>query len=59
MGIGGSRHRQCSPGNYPTRLMQLILTTLVVRLRYVRLGIVMYILASSFGILAALLDVLT
>jgi len=40
-------------------VLQLILTTLIVRLRCVRLGIVMHILTNSFGILAALIAVLT
>jgi hypothetical protein len=39
--------------------LQLLLTTLVVRLRCVRLGIVMHILTNSFGILVALLGVLS
>ena len=37
----------------------LILTTLVVRLRCVRLGIVMHILADSFGLLVTLVGVLS
>jgi uncharacterized protein len=40
-------------------VLELILTTLVVRLRCLRLGIVMHILANSFGILATLFGVLT
>ena len=40
-------------------VLELILTTLVVRLRCLRLGIVMHILANSFGILVALFGVLT
>jgi len=39
--------------------LQLILTTLVVRLRCLRLGIVMHILTNSFSILAALFGVLS
>ena len=39
--------------------LQLILTTLVVRLRCVRLGIVMHILGNSFGLLITLLGVLS
>jgi membrane protease YdiL (CAAX protease family) len=39
-------------------LLQLILTALVVRLRSVRLGIVMHVLANSFGILVTLFTVL-
>jgi hypothetical protein len=38
--------------------LELVLTTLVVRLRCVRLGIVMHILTNSFNILAALFGVL-
>ena len=40
-------------------VLELILTTLVVRLRCLRLGIVMHILTNSFGILAALFGVLS
>src|SRR5215831_3418588 len=40
-------------------ILELILTTLVVRLRCLRLGIVMHILANSFGVLVALFSVLT
>src|SRR5215471_9043084 len=39
-------------------VLELVLTTLVVRLRCLRLGIVMHILANSFGILATLFGVL-
>src|SRR5215831_6935364 len=39
--------------------LELILTTLVVRLRCVRLGIVMHILADSFGLLVTLAGVLS
>jgi hypothetical protein len=39
-------------------VLELILTTLVVRLRCLRLGIVMHVLVNSFGALAALLSVL-
>ena len=39
--------------------LELILTILVVRLRCVRLGIVMHILANSFGIFIVLIGVLT
>src|SRR6516165_4418367 len=39
--------------------LELILTTLVVRLRCVRLGIVMHILANSFGLLVTLVGVLS
>jgi hypothetical protein len=39
--------------------LQLILTTLVVRLRCVRLGIVMHILTNSFGLLITLFAVLS
>jgi len=40
-------------------VLQLILTALIVRLRSIRLGIVMHVLANSLGILATLLAVLT
>lgn len=40
-------------------ILQLILTALIVRLRSVRLGIVMHVLANSFGVLATLIAVLT
>jgi threonine/homoserine/homoserine lactone efflux protein len=39
-------------------VLQLVLTTPIVRLRCLRLGIVMHILTNSFGILTALLGVL-
>ena len=39
--------------------LQLLLTTLVVRLRCLRLGIVMHVLTNSFGVLVTLLGVLT
>ena len=39
--------------------LELVLTTLVVRLRCVRLGIVMHILANSFGLLVTLVGVLS
>ena len=39
--------------------LQLILTTLIVRLRCVRLGVVMHILANSFGLLVTLVGVLS
>ncbi|GIH20260.1 CPBP family intramembrane glutamic endopeptidase [Rugosimonospora africana] len=48
------------PWNWPLIfVLELILTTLVVRLRSYRIGIVMHCLANSFGILVALLGVLT
>ena len=39
--------------------LELILTTLVVRLRCVRLGIVMHTLGNSFGLLLTLAGVLS
>ena len=40
-------------------MLELTLTTLVVRLRCLRLGVVMHVLANSFGALIALLGVLS
>ncbi|GAA5182702.1 hypothetical protein GCM10023322_20200 [Rugosimonospora acidiphila] len=47
------------PWNWPLIfVLELILTTLVVRLRSYRLGMVMHVLANSFGILVTLVGVL-
>ncbi|WP_432838695.1 lysostaphin resistance A-like protein [Dactylosporangium sp. CA-092794] len=47
------------PYNWPLIfVLQLILTSLVVRLRCLRLGVVMHVLANSFGIVVSLIGVL-